>query len=494
MAVTPRGGRPDRPEATRRAHRPPNILLITADQMRADCLSAAGHPVVRTPHLDALAARGVHFEHAITPYPVCVPARLSILSGQYPHTHGVMDNRGMIPMAQANIARTLRDAGYRTAALGKMHFWPPYAQVGFETMQLAEQDGQGFKIDDYHSVYLAERGLIDQWDYWDQHKPYRAQAPAEYWQTFGARASELGEEHYHTGWIADRSIDYVNRDDARPFFIWTSFIKPHHPFDPPAPWDALYDPAVIPPAAPQTEALAKPLLTNGAQRDPRKGYFDMSDLTPEQYRRVAAHYYGSISHIDHHVGRIVQALAARGELERTLIIFTSDHGDYMGDYGLILKSPSVPYGSLAHVPMIVAGPGVAGGRTSSALVSLIDLFPTAAAAAGASVPASVHGRDLGGVLRGEVADAALRDAVFSETREVKAVRTQRYAYLYNHRRRLEELYDLAEDPGEKVDRAGDPALAGVVRQLREHLLHWLLETEWGDRNAARGTFSELRLP
>lgn len=189
--------------------RRPSILLITADEMRHDCLSAAGHPLLRTPHLDALAASGVRFTNAYTPYPVCVPARLSLLSGQYAHAHGILGNRGMLPPDQPTIASLAHAAGYRTAAFGKMHFWPPYAPVGFEHMRLAEQDGVGWKVDDYHSDYLAQRGLIDQWDYWDQHKPYRDQAPPEYWQTFGARASDLPEAHYHTTWIADETIAWL---------------------------------------------------------------------------------------------------------------------------------------------------------------------------------------------------------------------------------------------------------------------------------------------
>ena len=471
--------------------RRPNILLITADQMRCDCLGATGHPVVRTPHLDALAARGVRFTNAYTTFPVCVPARLSILTGQYPHAHGTMGNRSMVPTSQPNIASLLRDAGYRTAAIGKMHFWPPYAEFGFEHMRLAEQDGPGWKVDDYHATYLAERGMVDIWDYWDQHKPYRAQAPQEYWDSFGARGSEIPEEHYHTTWIANETIDYIRRSSDRPFFIWTSFIKPHHPFDPPKPWDTLYDPASIPPLQDQALALAKPLMTNGGQRDPRDAYFDLRKLTDGAYRKVAAHYYGAISHIDHHVGRILQALEERGELERTLIIFTSDHGDYMGDYGLILKSPGIPYDSLAKVPFIVAGPGCRRGETSDALVSLVDILPTAAAHAGVEVPDFVQGADLSPLLRSSAASSPWREAVFCEARGIKAVRTRTYKYLYNHSLQIEELYDVSADPGELRNLADEPRYAGVKREMRERLLGWLIETEW-ERNRVEWDYRSLK--
>ncbi len=474
--------------------RRPNVLLITADEMRHDCLGAAGHPVLRTPHLDALAARGVRFTNAYTPYPVCVPARLSIMSGQYAHAHGAMGNGAMIPPGQPTIASLVRDAGYRTAAFGKMHFWPPRTAMGFQHMRLAEQAGAGWKVDDYHSDYLAQRGQIDEWDRWDQHQPYRDQAPAEYWEGFGARPSALPEEHYHTTWIAQETIAWLEKQSGdRPFFAWTSFIKPHHPFDPPRPWDTLYDPAAIPPLGDPNEALAKPLMTAGGRRDPRRAFFDLRTLSAEAFARVAAYYYATISHIDHHVGRMLDALRELGRLDNTLVVFASDHGDYMGDYGLILKSPSVPYDALARVPLIVAGPGCEAGVVCDALVSLVDLLPTVAAAGGAPVPPFVQGRDLAPLLTGAHGPDETRpwrDAVFSETREIKAVRTARHKYLYNSRLGIEELYDLQADPGERRDLAQDPACAPHIAALRRRLLDWMIETEW-DRHPVSGGYGDL---
>ena len=474
--------------------RRPNVLLITADEMRHDCLGVAGHPLVRTPHLDALAARGVRFTNAYTPYPVCVPARLSIMSGQYAHAHGAMGNGSMIPPGQPTIASLVRDAGYRTAAFGKMHFWPPRTAMGFQHMRLAEQAGAGWKVDEYHSDYLAQRGLVDEWDRWDQHQPYRDQAPAEYWESFGARPSALPEEHYHTTWIAEETIRWLKEQAYdRPFFAWTSFIKPHHPFDPPRPWDTLYDPATVPPLGDPTEALAKPLMTAGGRRDPRRAFFDLRQFSEEAFARVAAYYYATISHIDHHVGRMLATLQELGRLENTLVVFASDHGDYMGDYGLILKSPSVPYDALARVPLIVAGPGCRAGAVCDALVSLVDLLPTVAAAGGTPLPPFVQGQDLAPLLAdSQVSDGAKawRDAVFSETREIKAVRTEQYKYLYNSRLGIEELYDLQADPGERRDLATDPANAPRILELRRRLLDWLIETEW-DRHPVSGGYSDL---
>lgn len=469
----------------------PNVLLITADEMRHDCLSVSGHPVVRTPNLDALAARGVRCTNAYTPFPVCVPARMSILSGLYAHAHGAMGNGAVLPPGQPTMASLLRGAGYRTAAIGKMHFWPPYAEMGFEHMRLAEQNGSGWKIDDYHSEYLASRGLVDQWDLWDQQQPHREQAPPEYWASYGARPSGLAEEHYHTTWIAEQTISWLRQDDSRPFFAWTSFIKPHHPFDPPRPWDTMYDPAAIPALGDPAEALGKPLMTAGGRRDPRRAYFDLRGFSQEAFARVAALYYATISHIDHHVGRILVALQTLGRLDNTLVVFTSDHGDYMGDYGLILKSPSVPYDSLARVPLIMAGPGLPRGTACEALISLVDILPTLATAGGAAVPPLAQGIDLTRLVATEQAvPAGGRAAVFSETREIKAVRTRQHKYLYNRRLGIEELYDLQADPGEHDDLAPDPASAPLIAEMRSRLLDWMIETEW-DRQPQLGRYRDL---
>ncbi len=468
----------------------PNVLLITADQMRHDCLSTAGHPVVQTPNLDALVNRGVRFSNAYTPYPVCVPARMSILSGQYAHAHGAIGNGSMLPPGQPTVASLTREVGYRTAAFGKMHFWPPFAQVGFEHMRLAEQNGSGWKVDDYHSDYLAQRGLVDQWDLWDQHQPYHDQAPPEYWACFGARASELPEEHYHTTWIATETIEWLKTSDGRPFFAWTSFIKPHHPFDPPKPWDAMYDPSVIPPLGDASEAMAKPLMTAGGRRDPRRAFFDQRSLSQQDYARVAAMYYATISQIDHQVGRIVATLSEMGQLDNTFIIFASDHGDYMGDFGLMLKAPSIPYDALSRVPLIVAGPGCRP-TTSEALVSLVDLLPTVANLAGAPIPRFVQGHDLAPLLKGAAGEGkGWRDAVFSESHDVKAVRTARYKYLYNQRLGIEELYDLDNDPHEQHDIAPDPSSRACILEMRTRLLDWLIETEW-NRQSHTGQYREL---
>ena len=454
----------------------PNVLLITADQLRYDCIGAAGNTVIRTPHIDALARSGVAFQNAYTPATICVPARQSILTGQAPSAHGSMTVRSAIPEGRDTLVKRLRERGYRTAAFGKMHFWPVYADYGFDHMELAEQDGPGWRIDDYHAGYLKDHGLVDRWDLWDQQEGYRTQAPRSYWESYGAAASELPEEHYHTTWIADRTIAWLEaRAPSEPFFAWTSFIKPHHPFDPPRPYDALYDPRDVPVPPRNDLWRSKPLLTEF--EDPRLGYFDTRSMGDDDLRRVIAMYYGLITHIDHHLGRIVAALDRLGLADTTTVVFTSDHGDYLGQYGLFLKHPNVPYDALARVPLIIRPAGMssqAAGTRASALVSTMDLLPTVLASAGVDLPEYVQGRNLTTLFDDPA--ASLNDPVFIETGSFRAVRTERFAAIHSGSTGTTELYDVLDDPYQTKDLSSE--LPDIVEQHRRLLLDWAIACSW----------------
>lgn len=454
-----------------------NVLMITVDQLRFDCLGHAGNPVVQTPNLDALAATGVTFDNAYAAATICVPARQSILTGQYPTAHGALTVRSAIPEDRDTLFRHISAAGVQTAAVGKMHFWPVYADYGIDRMILAEQDGPGYKIDDYHGTYLRERGLVDQVDLWDQQAAHRAEAPDRYWESYGAMSSHLPEEAYSTTWIADRTIEQLDVFDRdAPFLLWSSFIKPHHPFDPPAPYDTLYDPdrVVLPPR--DELWRLKPLLTRFG--DPRVGYFDAREMTEAQLRRVVAYYYGLITQIDHHVGRILEALRDRGLERDTMVVFFSDHGDYLGQFGLFLKHPNVPYDALARVPLTVAGPERLvrrPGRRTEALVSTMDLLPTLMDAAGLDLPDYVQGRSFLPELQ-DRDDAPEREAVFCETGDYRAVRTRRYKYIYSPAVERGELYDVIDDPYETRDLAGERP--DLVEKHQRLLLDWLIEVSW----------------
>ncbi len=472
----PRVNRDAERDAPSRSTARPNVLLMTADQLRFDCLGAAGNPLLQTPHLDALAASGIRFANAYTPATICVPARQSILTGQAPTAHGAMSVRSAIPEGRDTLVRRLRDSGYRTAGFGKMHFWPVYADYGLDHLELAEQDGPGWQVDDYHARFLADRGRVDQWDLWDQQEAYRREAPSSYWESYGAAPSELPEELYHSTWIADRTIAWLESLNGRtPFFAWASFIKPHHPFDPPRPYDTLYAPDEVP--LPPREELwrHKPLLTSLG--DPRVGYFDTRAMRDSDLRRVAALYYGVTTHLDRQVGRILAALDRSGLAETTTVIFTSDHGDYLGQYGLFLKHPNVPYDALARVPLVVRSPSTPiahAGSVSEALVSTMDLLPTGLTQAALDLPDYVQGRDLSALLQDPHTPFA--DPVFVESGPYRAVRTPRYKFIHCAGTATGELYDVLADPYETTDLA--PQRPAIVEEHRRLLLDWAVRCAW----------------
>lgn len=226
----------------------PNILLILTDQQRWDTLGCGGNAQIQMPHLDALAADGVLFPHSFCSFPVCTPSRYSLLSGLYVHQHGGWSNRCTLAPGLPTFPRLLRQAGYSTAAVGKMHFTPTYLDVGFDRLELAEQDGEGRLEDDYHRE-LKQAGLLDLLDLVDQRAEFRERAPQEYWRSFGAQTSDLPEEWHSTTWIAERALREIDGWGEGGSLLAAGFIKPHHPFDPPAPWDAMYDPDSIEPPA-----------------------------------------------------------------------------------------------------------------------------------------------------------------------------------------------------------------------------------------------------
>ena len=372
----------------RSARQRPHILIIHADQHRADCIGAYGHPDVRTPHIDRLASEGVRYESCYCPLPVCTPSRYSMLTGLYPHQHLGRNNRCTLPAGLDTFPRLLRDQGYRTTAVGKMHCTPTCLDIGFERMTLAEQDGGGRFEDDYHR-FLEQEGLTDEIDRMDQVRAFRERAPQEYWDTLGAMESNLDEAHHSTTWIADRAVEELDRwTGTERQLLMVGFIKPHHPFDPPAPWSGMYDP----------EGLTLPsgwipdMLPLDEQKHP--GYFPNARITEPQLRRVMAYYYASISQIDFHVGRMIAALERKGLYDDTLILYTGDHGEYLGYHHLLLKG-NYMYEPLMRIPLVIKYPGgQRAGETAEGLFSNVDIAPTLLRQAGCMPGAWMRGTDL----------------------------------------------------------------------------------------------------
>ena len=438
----------------------PNILIIHADQHRMDCLGAYGNAEIHTPNMDALAKDGVLFGNSFCPYPVCTPSRYSLLSGLYVHEHRGWTNHSTLPPGTETIPGILKEAGYKTKAIGKMHFTPTYLDLGFEELVLAEQNGPGRWDDDYHRV-LRDQGLVDLNDLEDQEKEYRKDARPEYWETFGALASNLPEAYHSTRWIGDRAVETLDAWGSSGQMLMVGFIKPHHPFDPSKRFCDGYDPESLTMLPGWTEQCLPEDQALG------KGYFNNADLTPARLRRVMAYYYAAIQQIDEEAGRMIDALRRKGLYDNTLIVYTADHGEYMGCHHMLLKG-NYMYDPLMKVPLIIKYPaGRERGTASDALVNNIDLAPTILRRAGCRVGSKMRGRDL-------AKDREGPPVVFSESHEgaMAMARTKTRKLISFPEKKKTFLYDLEKDPGEMVNRYDDPAYRKDAEELAKALDEW----------------------
>lgn len=458
----------------------PNILLITADQFRWDCLGCMGNEVIQTPNLDAIAERGVVFRNAFSPDPICVPARASIMTGNYPQVcTETKRNGGLIKEDQPLLTETLKRVGYRTYALGKLHFVPyappgkPRLVHGFEHVDLTES---GRMIRQYDPEGKLE-GIEDYFDYLKS-AGWRGYTRAHGIGNNDVRpcSSPLPAEHYVDHWIADCTIKQINRHSQefsdRPFFMWMSSPKPHSPYDPPRPYDNMYDPREV--------HVPFGSVENLADRNP---YIDQTryshaipTLSPEAWQVIRSYYYGNISFLDAMIGRVVKHLDEKQLLDNTLILFSADHGDLLGDFGSCFKANHLN-GSV-RIPFLAAGPGVTQGAISDALVGLQDIFPTFAAAANANIGQPVQGLDLTTHLAN--IDTEVRDLYYSTTHagvggQSAMVTDGQWKYIYTEGNATEELYDQINDPQEVQNLAQVSEYNNRIATMREMLKQCAIE-------------------
>lgn len=488
----------------------PNILLISSDQQRADCFGFMGRKV-KTPHLDQLAAEGSHFTNCITPCVVCQPARASILTGQLCRTHGVHDNGiDLNPeIGDQGFAGSLGQAGYQTSYFGKAHFstFHTFAPTGTPeclTSSAKYPDDwngpyMGFQHVELmlvgHNWFLPEKPPhgqhYERWFYADgrgdeKNKLYQENAgdtrgAAQTWH------SKLPTAWHNTTWTADRAIEWIKhgRDEDQPFCTWVSFPDPHHPFDAPEPWSRLHDPDEVDLPENRTRDFEgrpwwhEAVLTkepDGPKKNAevRKAYSRIPPQTDEQLREIIANTYGQLSLIDHNVGRILIALEEAGLSDNTIVIYISDHGDWLGDHGLILKGP-MHYEGLLRVPMIVRGPGIKAGETLTTPVSTLDLAATFCDWAETEPQLPQHGQSLDPVLKGEKGrEFALNEWELLPTRagvalSLRTVRTERHKMTVDLNSGAGEMYDLALDPDEMKNLFDLPEHADLQDKLMGYI-------------------------
>jgi len=440
----------------------PNILLLMSDQHRGDCLGADGNTVIQTPNLDRLAAGGVRFRCAYSSTPTCTPARAALLTGMSPWSHGMLGYGAVAEHYPVELPRLLRDAGYYTLGIGKMHWTPQRALHGFHRTILDEsgrEESPGFRSD-YRSWLFSESPGAD------------PEPTGIDWNGYAAKPFPLPERLHPTAWTADTAIHFL-RDykGPAPWFLKVSFERPHSPYDPPPRWMNRYSGAPLPPVRAGTWA-DQYRAGDRTLRDPWHG-----DFGAEAARAARQGYYGSVSFLDEHIGRILETLDTGGLLQRTVILFLADHGDMLGDQYLWRKGYA--YQPAARIPMLLHWPEgldrAHAGRVNARPVEIRDVLPTLLDAAGVSVPHQVEGRSLLTLARNPDRDwrewiDLEHDVVYSPDNHWNALTDGVWKYIYHAGSGREQLFDLAKDPYELTDLANDSAFETHLRAWRSRLI------------------------
>ncbi len=433
----------------------PNILLLYTDQQRFDTIAALGNPYIQTPALDSLAREGTAFTSTYCPSPVCIASRCSLILGQWAHRTGCWANMPM-PQDRTSLMERLAAAGYQTHGVGKMHFAPDRHKLwGFESRDYSEEGAMS--PDDHYCQFLRANG----YDHIIEPLGVRSE-----WY-YIPQPSQLPARLHQTTWVADRAIDFLRRRDrTRPFFLWASFTKPHPPFESPVPWHRLYKPVEMP--YPHMPPGYKSLLTFWNRVQNRYKYRDQG-FDGVLVRLIRAAYYAAISFVDYNISRILNFLREEDILDDTLVIFTSDHGELLGDFGSYGKRCLLD--PAARVPMLVRYPArFDTGGVCHSLASSVDVLPTVLSAAGIPLPEDIDGVDLAALAAGD----ATRDAVFSQFQSgplgCYGIITADYKYFYSAPDGREWL--IRRVPGRLGERnlAGNPAYAGVLADLRAQLI------------------------
>jgi arylsulfatase A-like enzyme len=449
----------------------PNILFIMADQHQAWALGCMGHPVVETPNIDRIAERGVNFAGAYCPSPVCGPSRTSIFCGHYPSATGVAENYQPYRENMRLLPELLRGAGYRTFMAGKLHLAPIEAEHGFGEKHLHDAGYDLYRKDEpAHSEYvqwLAGRkfggDVAEVVRRFNEDEDCLETDPFRFIMGSNWRAEE---EHSNT-WTTDRAVEFLKQKQDQPFFAFASFFGPHQPMAPPEPWASKYSPDEIelPPEF-STATDDKPLAAEKRAGSP----IPKAGLAERQYREALAAYYGQISMIDHGVGRILDELETQGLAENTIVVFTADHGDHAGQFGLFFKCTM--YENAVRVPLLVSNPWKPGskGRKCGKHVNNLDLYATLLECAGVDAPQTAS-RSLVPLLD-DPANPEWDNFTYSELHPWTMVAKDGWKLIRFRRgdgEQVHELYRLGGDVPDVSNLWNDPEAAGVRAGLAELL-------------------------
>jgi len=489
----------------------PNIVIICSDQHRAASMGCYGNPVCRTPNLDRLAAQGVLLERCFAQNPVCSPQRASIMTGRLSRNHGTLVNGIPLRRDLPTMADILAAHGYRTAAIGKTHLSPQAEgpkeapHYGFQHLEYLEDSKVGPYLDWVLEHYPEHEGYIvgtmfnlpTSERYWQGRRDFRKEylqarerhvRPLEISDTcnwgFG-HYNPMPEEAHQNRWIAERVLAWLERHPrGEPLFLWVGFVDPHNPFDPPARFREMYPPEAVDERIHRDgEEELWPPHTKAFRR-----YYER--FTERDWRVLRALYYGSVTFMDQEIGRIIEALEQTLDMENTIVVYTSDHGEILGDHGICGKC-AYHYDSCIRVPMICRWDGHwAAGSRQEEIVESTDLPATLLAAAGVEHDVVMEGRSFEPLLRGEAWPEA-RGHAYSESYSggpedptpapltwAKTIRTPRWRATFYPNADYGELFDLENDPQEVRNLWFEPACRGVIEEHRRILLDRLVMMDY----------------
>ncbi len=443
--------------------RKPNILFIMADQLRWDAMGCSGG-WVQTPNLDRIAAEGVRFSNCVTNSPVCIPARVSLATGRYPHNTGIWNNLHYdMPADTPTWMQAVRNAGYRTSLFGKTHLHNHQGDLRDREHLL-----HAYGLDDVDEIggpRASARVLSHMTERWEQAGLWGAYQE-DYRERFATkphmvRPSALPLEEYADVYVGQQAKAYLKTySRSEPWFCWVSFGGPHEPWDAPEPYASMYNPADTPKPVPSTQGKQCRLAA-----------------TPEEVSSMRANYAGNVSLIDDQIGEILQTIEAKGELGNTAIVFSSDHGEMNGDHGLIYKSNFM--NGAVRVPLLIRPPRTLrtpdAGTVSHAPVELFDVGPTIVELASGELRHQQFAKSLSPAL--EACAAELRDYAISELNGEVMYMDRRWKLALNAHGAPYLLFDLENDPDEQNNLVDDASMAKTVVELRILILEHLIRTQ-----------------
>lgn len=447
----------------------PNILFIMVDEMKWNVMSCEGHPLVKTPHLDRLAREGTRFATTYTVAPICTPSRYSFFTSRYAHVHGATDNSTPTRQPQLLLPALLNHSGYQTAISGKLHFIPANVDYAFERFWSFAGEGPRREPSWPDSITKKYDGPI-------MRRVTDRPFPKD------ALGGDLGKLTYpqadtQTEWITDRAVEFLgSRDASRPFFLFVSYLDPHSPSHLAEPYWSMFKADAMPlPATFKADPASSSATASNRH--------EVND--PQIVKAMTAAYFAKVAMIDANVGRLLERLNKAGLDKHTLIVFTADHGNMLGDHNRWFKG--VMYEGSARIPLLMKAPAEGRfaadfnrGKVIGEIVENIDVMPTLCEMAGVKLPSEgIQGRSLTQLVAGR--ETAWKNVAFAE-RGSKMIRTPGFKLIQNSDKEVRrdqtsfELYDMLKDPGETRNLAADPAYAATLSELRARLEAWEAQT------------------